>query len=183
MIDIVQHIKQHSEGLKEGFANLSLEQVKQLKLMALNFYFLLPGAKIVIEQYIHSPLDKEKLIADILNDNTTHYQEIMEQATAAVDEYADEYEELEQLPIFILNAFDHAVAEHTKTESLVELFLGIINTLDYYENFSEEPKYWNRQLEEEVTFQIELLQQLKTLAILDTSIYADRYRGVDFVEL
>lgn len=89
MIDIVKHIKNHTENLHKGFKNLSVEQVKQLKLMALVFYFKLPRWQLVIEQYIKSPIDKEKLIDDIIKESTTSYQEIMEKSTTEVDEYAD----------------------------------------------------------------------------------------------
>lgn len=116
MIDIVKHIKKLTENLQKGFKDLSVEQVKQLKLMALVFYFKLPRWQMVIEQYIKSPIDKEKLIADIIRESTTSYQEIMEKSTAEVDEYADDFEELEQIPIFILDAFDNAVADNNKKE-------------------------------------------------------------------
>lgn len=53
-----------------------MEQVIQLKLMALVLYFKLPRWKIVVEQYIKSPIDKEKLIVDIIKESTSSYQEI-----------------------------------------------------------------------------------------------------------
>jgi len=183
MIDIVKHIKKLTENLQKGFKDLSVEQVKQLKLMALVFYFKLPRWQMVIEQYIKSPIDKEKLIADINRESTTSYQEIMEKSTAEVDEYADDFEELEQIPIFILDAFDNAVADNNKKESVVALFLGIIDTLDHYENFSEEPEYWNQLLEKEVAFQSELLIQLQSKVQLNISIYEDRYKMVEFPDL
>ncbi|TJZ61510.1 hypothetical protein FAZ15_09985 [Sphingobacterium olei] len=58
----------------------------------------------VIEQSIKYPIDKEKLIDDLIKESTSSYQEIMEKSTADVDEYVDDYEELEQIPIFILDA-------------------------------------------------------------------------------
>jgi hypothetical protein len=183
MIDIVKHIKNHTESLHKGFKNLSAEQAKQLKLMALVFYFKLPRWQMVIEQYIKSPIDKEKLIDDIIKESTTSYQEIMKKSTAEVDEYADDYEELEQIPIFILDAFDNAIADNKNKESVVALFLGIIDTLDHYENFSEEPVYWNQILEEEVAFQSELLMQLQSKIQPDISVYEDRYKMVEFPDL
>lgn len=183
MIDIVKYINKHTESLQKGFANLSIEQVTQLKLMALGFYFQLPQSKTIIERYINSPIDKEKLIEDIVKGSTSSYQEIMEKSIAALDEYADDYEELEQIPIFILDAFENAIADHKKKESVVGLFLDIINTLDYYENFSEEPDYWNELLEKEVAFQSELLLQLESQVPLDTAIYEKRYKKVGFTDL
>jgi len=82
-----------------------------------------------------------------------------------------------------LDAFDNAVADNNKKESVVALFLGIIDTLDHYENFSEEPEYWNQLLEEEIVFQSELLTQLQSKVQLNTSIYEDRYKMVEFPDL
>lgn len=53
----MQHIKKHTESLQKSFKDLSVEQVIQLKLMALVLYFKLPRWKIVVEQYIKSPID------------------------------------------------------------------------------------------------------------------------------
>ncbi|RKO69118.1 hypothetical protein D7322_23040 [Sphingobacterium puteale] len=82
-----------------------------------------------------------------------------------------------------MDAFDNAVADNNKKESVVALFLGIIDTLDHYENFSEEPEYWNQLLEEEIVFQSELLTQLQSKVQLNTSIYEDRYKMVEFPDL
>lgn len=75
------------------------------------------------------------------------------------------------------------MADNNKKESVVALFLGIIDTLDHYENFSEEPEYWNQLLEEEIVFQSELLTQLQSKVQLNTSIYEDRYKMVEFPDL
>ncbi|PUV25085.1 hypothetical protein DCO56_09080 [Sphingobacterium athyrii] len=76
----MQHIKKHTESLQKSFKDLSVEQVIQLKLMALVFYFKLPRWKIVVEQYIKSPIDKEKSIADTIKESTSSYQEITEKS-------------------------------------------------------------------------------------------------------
>lgn len=75
------------------------------------------------------------------------------------------------------------MADNNKKESVVALFLGIIDALDHYENFSEEPEYWNQLLEEEIVFQSELLTQLQSKVQLNTSIYEDRYKMVEFPDL
>lgn len=75
------------------------------------------------------------------------------------------------------------MADNNKKGSVVALFLGIIDTLDHYENFSEEPEYWNQLLEEEIVFQSELLTQLQSKVQLNTSIYEDRYKMVEFPDL
>lgn len=182
-MDIVKHIKKHTELLQNTFASISTEQVKQLKLMALQFYFQLPQSQTIIEQYIKSPIDKEKLIAAIINGQTKDYREIMEKSTADVDEYADDYEELEQIPIFILNAFENAVADDKDKQTVVQLFLDIINTLDHYENFSDEPAYWNNLLEAELKLQNEILSIATKNGTLPIAVYQERYKDVDFTVL
>ncbi len=182
-MEIVKHIKKHTESLQKGFEKLSIDQIKQLKILALGFYFKLPHWQEVIEGYIKSPINKKKLIEDILDDSATSYKEIIEKCTAEVDEYADDYEEMEQVTIFILNAFENSVTENTRKDSLVEMYLDIINTLDHYENFSEEPEYWNQILEKEVEFQSELLVQLQSQMRLDLNTYDERYRNIKFPDL
>lgn len=182
-MDIVQHIRAYTESLQTGFAKLSAEQRKLLKVMALTFYFQLPDAVNVIEGHIHGPIDKDRLLEDIRNGTAGRYKEITGKSNDDLDEYADDYEELEQIPIYILDAFDHAVDDNPSSDGVVALFLGIINTLDYYENFSEEPEYWNGVLEKEVVFQKQLLATLESGNELDTSIYQHRYGDVTFVEL
>ncbi|SKB84159.1 hypothetical protein SAMN05660841_02631 [Sphingobacterium nematocida] len=179
-MDIVQHIHRHTEDLQTGFVKLSAEQQKFLKLLALEFYFQLPEALAVIEAYMHTPIDKDKLLDDIRNGTTCWYKEIMVKRTEELDEYADDYEELEQIPIYILNAFDHAIDDNNTTEGVVQLFLDMINTLDYYENFSEEPEYWNQLLEKEVVFQREMLAALASGGRIDPLIYQKRYADVEF---
>ncbi|MEQ7802071.1 hypothetical protein ABDJ41_19905 [Pedobacter sp. ASV1-7] len=148
-MDIVKHIKQHTENLQNVFGRLSAEQAKNVKLAVMEFYYLLPGFEEAINRYIGINVSKNQLRTDILNQKTESYSQAIEKSNAEVDEYADDYEELEQISIFILDAFENAVADTKKKASVVALFLGIIDTLDHYENFSEEPNtgtiYWNRK--------------------------------------
>ena len=106
-----------------------------------------------------------------------------EKSNDEIEVYADDYEEAEQTEIFILDAFDCAISDTKNTESLVSLFVGIIDTLDYYENFSDEPEYWNDILEKEVAFQNEMLNKIKSQELFDNSIYQKRYNNVEFAEL
>lgn len=182
-MDIVNHIKKHTESLQNGFESLSADQIKALKLMALGFYFKLPHWQKVIEQYTNIPIDKQKLVQEINEVSTTAYQEVMEKRTAEMDEYAEDYEELEQITIFILNAFENAVADNHITECAVSMYLDIINTLDYYENFSEDPDYWHQLLEQEVEFQSALLTELPSPIKLNMATYEERYREVEFPNL
>lgn len=182
-MDIVKHIKQHTENLQNGLIAISSEQKQNLKVIALGFYALLPNFEEVVSKYIKIQIDHEQLIADIKNENVENYRKESKKINAEVDVYADDYEEPEQIEIFILDAFDNLVSDTKNIESLVGLFIGIIDTLDYYENFSDEPEYWNNLLDKEVAFQNEILNALKIKEIIDPSIYQKRYVDVEFNDI
>lgn len=182
-MDIVKYIKQHTENLQNALVETSPEQRQKLKMTTLGFYFLLPDFEKVISKYIKIDIDRKQLAADIQQEATKIYQNASEKSNAEIDEYSADYEEPEQIEIFILDAFDNAVSDSKYTESLVGLFIGIIDTLDYYESFSEQPEYWNDLLEKEVEFQNGILTTLKTNGTFDSSIYQNRYEKVEFSEL
>lgn len=182
-MDIVKHIKQHTENLQKGFENASPVQRKNLKLAALWFYFQLPNFELTISKHINIAITKAQLITDIDDGKVSQYRRANEHSKAEIDVYAEDYEELEQIEIFILDAFDYAIAEEEDVASLVGLFIGIIDTLDYYENFSDEPEYWNALLAAEVAFQNDMLSKLELQDNLDMSAYQKRYVDVDFNEL
>jgi len=82
-----------------------------------------------------------------------------------------------------LEAFADATSDLDDVKSLERLFYGIIDALDYYENFSDSPEYWNNLLEKELTFQTEVLNTLKSHDTFDISIYQKQYINVSFDEL
>lgn len=179
-MDIVQHIKQHTEDLQQGLIHCSPEQFKKLKTAVIGFYYLLPGFEDVINRYININITRDQLSADIIIENLESYQTAIAKSNAETDEYAADYEEPEDIDIFILEAFDNLVADTDNTASLVSLFIGVINTLDYYENFSDAPEYWNNLLEQELVLQKEILQAIARNELPDSSIYEKRYDKVDF---
>lgn len=181
-MDIVKHIKQHTENLQTVCDRLTAAQLKDLKPVVMGFYYQLPGFEAVIKKYIKISITKDQLTADIVKGNLESYQTAIEKTNAELDEYADDYEEPEALDIFILEALDNAVAD-TSAANLVSLFTGVINTLDYYENFSDEPGYWNNLLEQELAFQLEILSTMESNKPLSASIYQERYANVDFTAL
>lgn len=91
-----------------------------------------------------------------------------------MDEYADDYEEAAAMEIFMVGAFSRAVANLQNTGNVVRLFVDIINVLDYYENFSDNPVFWNSLLVKEMEAQLEILTQLKAKPLFDSSIYEER---------
>lgn len=182
-MDIVKHIKQHNENLQSGLIATSPEQRQSLKVTTLGFYALLPDFEEVVRKYTKIDIDNKQLIYNIKNENVENYRKACFNSSAEIDPYSDDFEELEQIEIFILDAFENLVSETENLESLIGLFIGIIDTLDYYENFSDNPEYWNDLLEKEVEFQDEILNSLKMNGTFDTSIYEKRYENVDFSEL
>lgn len=182
-MDIVKHIKQHTENLQTVCDRLTAAQLKNLKLAAIGFYYQLPGFEAVINKYIKISIIKDRLTADIINGNLENYQTAIAKTDAEMDEYADDYEEPEALDIFILEALDNAVTTTHNPANVTGLFIGIINALDYYENFSDEPAYWNNLLEQELAFQHEILSTAESNKTLPASVYQERYANVDFTAL
>ncbi|REC62230.1 hypothetical protein DRF65_10980 [Chryseobacterium pennae] len=182
-MDIVKQIDQHTNRLIDGLLSSSAEQRKSLTIAILGFYFQLPNFEAVLYQYIQMRIKKKQLIADIKNGNVQNYRQAIEKSIANVDVYADSYEEPKPIALFILDAFAGATSDMKFSTNLVKLFVGIIDTLDYCENFSERPAYWNKLLEEEVEFQNEVLRQVKIGSSFNSLIYQQRYAGVAFQEV
>jgi len=182
-MDIVKHINQHTETLQNRLTTASPEQRQNLKVATLGFYFLLPDFEEIISKYIKVDIDKTQLASDISIGNIKNHQKASEKSNAEIDVYADNYEEPEQIEIIILEAFENAVSDIENTGGLLGLFIGIIDTLDYYENFSDEPEYWNELLEKELAFQNKIMNMLKTQELFGTSIYQKRYAKVEFSKL
>ncbi len=179
-MDIVKHITAHTENLRRGMVDASDEQLRDLKVATLSFFLLLPDFETIVQQHINITVNREQLFDAIASDSLEHYQEAIQASNAGVDVYADDYEELEQLELFVLNAFEYATAGANQSDAVVGLLLEIIDTLDYYENFSDTPLYWNKLLELEVAFQNDILEQIKANGKLRTDSYQERYKEVTF---
>lgn len=182
MIDIVSVIKQHTDHLTQGLGPSSISQRKDLVVALVHFFFQLPGALDVIKHHFSMDVEIDQIANDILNENTKQYHEAIEKANAKLDPYADDYEELEPIEAFILDNFSNAVEDLNNPTIVVSLFIGVINTLDYYEGFSEDPVFWNRLLEKEVEFQNGIITLIKSGNSFDHSAYFNRYKNVDFGE-
>lgn len=182
-MDIVKHIQPHTENLHNVCGRLSTEQLKNLKLAVMEFYYLLPGFEDVISRHIQLPVTKNQLSTAISNGNLESYQTAIEKSNAEMNEYAADYEEPEALDIFILEALDNAVADTNHPASVAGLLIGVINTLDYYENFSDEPEYWNKLLEQELLLQNEIVSAAEKNELSGPSAYQKQYRDVDFAIL
>jgi hypothetical protein len=182
-MDIVKQIDQHTKNLVDGLVSSSLEQRKSLAISILGFYYQLPKFEETIHKYIGIKVKRNQLFLDIINGHIENYLETIEKSNVAIDVYADTYEEPEPIEIFMLDAFASGTSDLKFTTKIVALFIGIIDTLDYYENFSDRPEFWNNLLEKEVEFQKEVLIQLGSKQAFDASMYQKRYKNVNFDEL
>lgn len=182
-MDIVKHINQHTKSLIEELISSSLEQRTSLAIAILEFYFQLPKFKETIQKYIRIRIKKHQVIADISEGRVQKYQEAIEKSNTDIDVYGDNYEEREPIEILILDAFSNATSDLKLSTKIVALFIGIIDTLDYYENFSDKPEFWNNLLEKEVEFQHEILTQVRLKQAVDISMYQKRYKNVEFKKL
>jgi hypothetical protein len=182
-MDIVKHISQHTRNLIEGLVHSSLEQRKSLVIALLGFYSQLPNFKGTLNQYLHININKRQLISDIRTGHLQIYLEAIEKSNADADVYADNYEEPEPIELLILDAFAGMTSDLKFSTPLVPLLIGIIDTLDYYENFSNRPEFWHQLLEKKVQFQNEILIQLRSGLVLQASMYEKRYEYVKFNQL
>lgn len=178
-MDIVKHINQHTENLKQGLADSSFEQRKSLTIALLGFYFQWSDFEDIISKYIKIDISKKQLVSDMNSQNVDKYQKANEKSIAETDEYSDDYEEPEPIELFLLDAFANATDGLENTDPLVGLFIGIIDLLDYYENFSDEPEFWNTCLDKEVEFQNETLIHLKSVETFDPLLYQKRYDKIE----
>ncbi|KAF5294565.1 hypothetical protein FQR65_LT19972 [Abscondita terminalis] len=80
-------------------------------------------------------------------------------------------------------AFAMMVSKQDKSQALVALLSGVIELLDYYQNFSDQPEYWNAILEKEVLFQEQIMNDISTHITFDVAIYAHRYQNIEFPDL
>lgn len=182
-MNIVQIIDQHTFALKHAIEQASLMQRKSLVKAVFGFYEKLPHFYQTIEQYYHIHIENNQLLKDIDQENLALYQNQIKLANAEVDEYSDDYEELEAIQIIALDAFSMVVSNQNKSKNLLALLSSVIEVLDYYENFSDDPAYWNQVLEQEIIFQKQIMNEISENVIVDESIYVQRYQSIEFADL
>lgn len=182
-MNIVQIIDQHTFALKRAIELASVAQRKSLVIAIFGFYQRLPHFENIIERHYQIRIDNKQLFKDIEQENLSTYQNQIKLANAAVDEYAEDYEELEVTQMIALDVFSMMVSNQKNSKNLVALFSSVIEVLDYYENFSEDPAFWNQILEQEITFQKQIMNEISENVIVDESIYAQRYQHIEFPDL
>lgn len=77
-----------------------------------------------------------KLQIDRKGDNMSSYRIASKKALDTIDEYAEDFVEIDSLGLLTLNIFEYLLIEDMN-KCLFQLFNGIIELLDYYEHFSK----------------------------------------------
>lgn len=186
-MNIVQIINQHHFALKRAIEQSSVQQRKSLVAAIFSFYLKLPYFKETVEKHYQIKLDQQQILVDIAQNKLSDYQAKIQQANALVDEYANDpehgYEELEALETMSLDGFFMLLSDQHDAQNLIGLFSSIIEVLDYYENFSDDPSYWNGVLAQEIAFQEKMMLEITSEKIFDESTYRERYQEIHFTDL
>jgi hypothetical protein len=183
MFDIVSIISKHTAFLENNLKELNPNQRKSIGSAFAQFYFLLPKTTECIDHYLKIKITKKKFLEDLENDNLYYFKEAVKKYDTETDPYADDFEELEPMEVNIISGLENCANALEKTEFAVYNFLLLIDILDYCENFSENPKYWNNLLKEEIDFQQRIVGQVSKGEIMDEKAYLERYREVPFDEI
>lgn len=182
-MNIVQIINQHHFALKRAIEQSSVAQRKSLVAAIFGFYLKLPHFKETIEKHYQIKLDEQQILEDIAQNNLGDYQAKIQQANAAVDADADDFEELEALETIALDGLYMLLSDQAESQNLIALFGSIIEVLDYYESFSDDPSYWNGILAQEIIFQEKIMNEITSEILFDESSYRERYQEIHFQDL
>ncbi len=176
-MEILDIFSEHCNLLTQKINKKSENEIVKFIETVVKFYFNF-NFENVIKKHIFIDINKKTFLEDLQTDNLSFYRVSTQKVLDEIDEYDDEPEEIDELELLLLNAWDYMLIENKK-EALFGLFEQIINILDYYEQFSERLKYWNAILEKELSNQLELLNQNK----IDLNYYMTKYNGIEFDQI
>lgn len=183
MFDIVSVISKHTIFLETQLKQIKANQGKNIAIVFAQFYFLLPDVTECLEEHLNVKITKEQFIDDLENDNLQYLKEALQKYDNDTNPYSEDFVELEPMEINILSGLENCIYNTEKPQNATSNFLLIIDILDYYENFSDKPEYWNRLLEEEIQFQKEIAEKLSNGENLNENVYFERYKNVSFDEI
>lgn len=176
-MEILDIYRNHCDTLKNKIENRTENEIIDLILTVSKFYFNLPFEDI-IKKHILIDINQDEFLNDLKANNLSYYRDANQKSLEEINEYDPEYEEIDQIELSVLSGFSDMINENKK-ESLFRLFDGVITVLDYYEQFSERPQYWNKILEKELCSQIKLLETKK----INLKHYTEKYKKDEFEEL
>ncbi|WP_149205919.1 hypothetical protein [Flavobacterium johnsoniae] len=183
MFDIVSVISKHTAFLEDKLKQLDLNQRKSIGKAFIPFYFLLPETVECIEHHLKIKISESKLIEGLENNTLQYFKDALKNYSIYIDPYADDFEELEPIEIDIICGLENCINSIEKEEYITYNFLLLIDILYYYQDFSENPEYWNNLLKEEIDFQQKIVEQISNGTVIDESIYFERYKEVKFDEI
>ncbi|KAF2509087.1 hypothetical protein [Flavobacterium foetidum] len=183
MFDIVSVISKHTAFLEDNLKALNPNQKKSIGCAFAKFYFLLPNVSECLEEHLKIKITEEQFINDFKNNNLQYFRNLLKNYDAETDPYSEDFVELEPMEINILSGLENCAFCLEEPQINMSNFLLVIDILDYYEDFSDNPEYWNKLLEEEIQFQKEIAERLSNGENLDENIYYERYKNVPFDEI
>lgn len=182
MIDIIKTIKPHKLFLEQQLAQTTLAQRLSATASIVRFFLKLP-LKACFAKHLNIDIDDEKLVSDILNHDTGFYREAFKRFDEGMDPYADDFEELDSFELLLLEGIDSCTETMDQPAHLAQVFVNVIDTIDYYEQFSYDPDYWNLILADEIKFQKAIIDRLGKGEHLELDAYSKQYQNVVFEEL
>jgi hypothetical protein len=169
--DFIKEYNKHQTFLKEHIELLSEKQKKEIVVALIHFCFILPNFRELVKEHIDLEVPLDRFLNNFEAQNLEAYT--IASATALDDEkpYADDFEEWDTLDLLVLNMFDYLLIED-RAQSVLRMLNGVIELLDYYQQFSDRPQYWGHLLQTELLRQKEILKSEKVRPDLYTIVYS-----------
>ena len=184
MFDIVKQIDNYLNALKVDLSELSQKDRCFFSVWCMRIVLKLPNAITIINNTYKLNLTDEGLLEHILSaKNIGHYELLIKKSLDEMEEYADDFVEMEQLDIFVLAGFEQCIKGVNNSDDLVYAAENLINILDFYEQFTDEQEYWNNLLEQEFIGQKEFVDDILKGKPVNIDSYHEFYENVNFESL
>lgn len=181
MFDITKEINSHLAFLKETLASFSAKDRCFFSAWCIKVTLKLPNALEAINCTYNLNITQLSLLEDILSArNIESYTEAIQHHLDKLDEYAEDFDESDELKVFALTGFEQCILGIGNSAHLVYAAENIINILDFYEQLSDDSKYWNNLLEKEVVAQKQVVTAILEHAATDIDSHHTFYEDVHF---
>ncbi len=178
-MDILDVFETHCQQLQKKIADKTLDEINLLIISVLKFYLQFSEFNDIIKKHIFIDLSQKKFLEDLKTDNLEFYRIADKKAFDELDQDDEEsYVEYDSMELLLLSGFEYSLHEN-REEALFYLFDGIINILDFYEQFSDRAEYWNKILAEELANQLQLLDNSE----IDLDFYKKKYDKMAFEKI
>jgi len=175
-------IKAHNKFLKEASQKLSNEDKHMFALWCMDFLLRLPDTVEIINRNNGLNETEDNLMHNMRRGNVEAYYNAIEKVLSEMDEYAEDYEEIDSFEIEILSLFDYCVSTIYQPDksTIYPCGEGVINILDYYEQFTDKPEIWSELLEKEAYNQHRFIDDLINKRVVSNTKYHDIYDNIEF---